>query len=176
MRMTFMDHKFLSTRLVYLYVFLFCVSLLLIAAYMEHVMGLEPCPLCITQRVFFLLTGLVALAACLHNPQGRGGRMAYGFGCALLALGGSGFAMRQIYLQNLPPELVPACGPSLGYMLEVFPLSEVLTTLLTGDGNCAEISWRDPVIGMTIPQWTLLAFLGLAALCIYQALRKPAQH
>jgi len=139
------------------------------------VMGLEPCPLCITQRVFFLLVGLVALAAFLHNPERRG-RMIYGFSCAALALAGSGFAIRQIYLQSLPPDRVPACGPSVSYMLEVFPFNEVLRTLLTGDGNCAEISWRAPIIGMTIPQLTLIGFLFLAALCVYQALRKPATN
>ena len=161
----------LRTRLVNLYIFLFCVALLGIAMYMEHVMMLEPCPLCITQRVFFLAAGLLALVAFLHNP-GALGKKIYGFGSAAFALGGGGFAIRQIWLQNLPPDQVPACGPSIGYMMEVFPLAEVLSVLLTGDGNCAEISWRAPLIGMTIPQLSLVGFVLLAGVCVYQALRK----
>lgn len=163
--------NFFRTRLLNLYIFLFCVSLLAIAMVMENVMMLEPCPLCIMQRVFFFTTGLVALLAFIHNPA-TGGKKIYGFSSAAFAASGGGFAIRQIWLQHLPADEIPACGPSLSYMLDVFPLSEVLAIMFTGDGNCAEISWQDPVIGMSIPQWSLVGFIALAGVCIYQALRK----
>lgn len=158
-------------RLVNLYIFLFCAALLGIAMYMEHVMMLEPCPLCITQRLFFIACGLVALIAFGHNPARRGQKI-YGFTSAALALGGGAFAMRQIWLQNLPEDEVPACGPSLSYMMEVFPWQEVVATMFTGDGNCAEVSWRDPVIGMSIAQWSLVGFILLALVCVWQGLRR----
>ena len=161
----------LRPRLVNLYIFLFTVTLLAIAMYMEHGMGLEPCPLCITQRIFFLAAGLVALAAFAHGPAVRGRRV-YGIGTALLSLAGAGFALRQLWLQSLPKDQVPSCGPSLSYMVEMFPLSEVLATMLSGDGNCAEVSWVDPVFGLSIPWWTLFGFIGLAAVALWQAFRR----
>ncbi|MDG2090063.1 MAG: disulfide bond formation protein B [Gammaproteobacteria bacterium] len=168
--MNFLNNKYLNIRLIYLYIFLICASLLGIALYMENVMGLEPCPLCMTQRLFFAMTGIIALIAFIHNPKELG-RSVYGFICAAFSFGGGGFAIRQIYLQHLPEDQVPACGPSLGYMIEVFPMSEVITAMLSGDGNCAEVVWQDPVIGMSIPEWSLLGFLMLGCLCVFQALR-----
>ena len=76
--MTLFEHPLLKTRLIFLYIFLFCLSLLGIAMYMENVMGLEPCPLCMTQRLFFAMAGLSALLAFVHNPAGTG-KMIYGF-------------------------------------------------------------------------------------------------
>ena len=163
--------RFLSYRLLNLYIFLFCVTLLGIALYMEHVMFLEPCPLCITQRIFFLFAGLTALLAFIHNPVARG-RTVYGLLSAVFSLAGGGFAIRQIWLQGLPKDQVPACGPSLSYMIEEFPFSEVLATMLSGDGNCAEISWQDPILNMSIPQWSLVGFVALAGVCVFQALRR----
>src|SRR5690606_33271432 len=116
--------RFLSYRLLNLYIFLFCVTLLGIALYMEHVMFLEPCPLCITQRIFFMMAGLTALVAFIHNPAALG-RTVYGLLSAAFSLAGGGFAIRQIWLQGLPKDQVPACGPSLSYMIEEFPFSEV---------------------------------------------------
>lgn len=168
--MNLQNNKFLTIRLIYLYIFLGCVSLLGIALYMENVMGLEPCPLCMTQRLFFAMAGLMALIAFIHNPKALG-RSVYGFVCAAFSFGGGGFAIRQIYLQHLPEDQVPACGPSLGYMIEVFPMSEVITAMLSGDGNCAEVAWQDPVIGMSIPEWSLVGFISLGCICVFQALR-----
>ncbi|MEX2366174.1 MAG: disulfide bond formation protein B [Pseudohongiellaceae bacterium] len=160
-----------STRLINLYIFLFCTAAMAIALYMQHAMGMEPCHLCITQRVFYIAVGFTALAAFIHNPA-AGGKLVYGSLVGLFALAGGGFALRQIYLQHLPADQVPACGPSLGYMMEEFPIMEVLSVMLSGDGNCAEISWQDPLIGMSIPEWSLVAFIGLAAAGVYQAIRK----
>lgn len=166
--------QYLSYRLINLYIFLFCVALLGIALYMEHVMFLEPCPLCITQRIFFLLAGLTAFVAFIHNPVARG-RVVYGLLSAAFSLAGGGFAIRQIWLQGLPKDQVPACGPSLSYMIEEFPFAEVLSVMLSGDGNCAEISWQDPVLNWSIPQWSLLGFGILAGVCVFQAFRRNAR-
>lgn len=146
-----------------------CVALMGTALYMEYGVGLEPCPLCITQRGFVLLTGLWALLALLHHP-GRIGRRVYGGLGALSAALGAAVAMRQLYLQSLPPDQVPACGPSLGYILDVFPLTEAISVLLRGDGACAEVSWT--FLGISIPGWTLAAFVLLIAVNLWQILRR----
>ncbi len=164
-------NKLLQYRFINLWIFLFCVALLGIAYYMEHVMLLEPCPLCITQRIFFFLAGLTAFIAFLANSKARG-RMIFSLSSAVFAIAGGGFALRQIWLQNLPPDQVPACGPSLGYMIEEFPFSEVLQAMLSGDGNCAEKGWVDPILQLSIPQLSLIGFIMLAALCVWQAFRK----
>lgn len=163
----------LKPRLVNLYIFLFCVGLLGIALYMEHVMKLEPCPLCIMQRIFFLATGLVALVGAIHNPAARG-RTIYGAISTVTSLAGAGFALRQIYLQHLPKDQVPACLPSLDYMLEAdFPLKDVAKVMFSGDGNCAEVTWRDPILNFfTIADLSLIGFAMLAATCAWQMLRK----
>lgn len=163
-------HKFLTPRLLFLDTFLFCAALLGIALYMEHVMLLEPCPLCIMQRAFFLAAGAVALAAFLHNPAARG-RAVYGWTTAAFSLIGAGFALRQIYLQSLPQDQVPACGPSLEYMMQEFPLRDVLAVMFSGDGNCAEVLWQDPLIGLGIPEWSLVGFIMIIVVAVYQALR-----
>lgn len=146
-----------------------CTLLLAVALYMEYVMGLVPCPLCMTQRVFVFLVGLLALLAFVHHPQGWGRRVYASLGL-LAAIIGGGFSSRQLWLQSLPPERVPACGPDLYYMLDVFPFLETVKVMLTGDGNCAEVSWT--FLGVSIPGWTLVAFVGLAALHIWQLVRR----
>lgn len=161
----------LNKRLINLYIFLFCAAMMGIAYYMQYAMGLKPCHLCIMQRVFFTAAGLTALAAFIHNPGAKGLRI-YGITSAVLAVVGSGFAMRQIYLQHLPKDQVPSCGPSLSYMLEEFPLAETLKVMFSGDGNCAEIAWVDPVIGLGIPEWAIVGFAMIAAAGLFQALRK----
>lgn len=160
---------FPSIRQTNLIVFLVCVASMLIAAYMEHVMGLVPCPLCITQRVFMVLVGLLALLAFLHSP-GNSGRRIYAALGVLAAIIGGGFSSRQLWLQNLPEDQVPACGPGLAYMFESYPFMEAFEVLLRGDGNCAKVDWS--LFGISIAGWTLLAFIGLALINLYQVVRK----
>lgn len=126
------------------------------AYYMQLVLGLEPCPLCITQRFFLTLTGLTALVALLHNPTYFGGRIYAGIGIAFSAIGGS-VSSRQLYLQSLPEDQVPACGPSLDYILEAFPITEAISILFQGTGDCAKTVWT--FLGISIPGWMLFAFL-----------------
>ena len=145
----------MNSRLVFFLVFLLCAGLLGVAFYMEHVMGLEPCPLCWLQRFGFMAAGIVSLLAALHGPGALGSRV-YGFLMALGAGAGLGVAGRQLWLQSLPADQVPACGPSVDYMLEVLPWLEVLTTALKGTGDCAEVTWR--FLGLSIPGWTAVFF------------------
>ncbi|MBS8241887.1 disulfide bond formation protein B [Marinobacter lipolyticus] len=145
----------MTSRLVFSGIFVVCAALLGVAFYMEHVMGLEPCPLCWLQRFGFMGAGLVSLLAVLHNPRGFGIRV-YGLLMALTAGAGLAVAGRQLWLQSLPEDQVPACGPSVDYMLDVLPLTEVLTTALRGTGDCAEVVWR--FLGLSIPGWTAVFF------------------
>ncbi len=141
-------------------------ALLGYALYTQYFEGLEPCPLCMTQRFFYALVGIAALVGALHN---RGGRV-YGALIALFAAGGAGVAGRQVWLQQLPPELVPACGPSLEYMLETLPFADVLLRMFRGDGNCAVIDWT--LLGFSMAEWSLLCFIGFAAIGLFQLLRR----
>lgn len=150
-------------------IFVAVVGLLGYGYYSQYVDGLEPCPLCITQRFFFFLTGILGLIAFIHNPRVLGARL-YGCFGALSAILGGCFAVRQLYLQSLPEDLVPACGPSLSYILESFPLWEALDVLMRGDGNCAEVSWI--FLGISMPGWALIGFFGLTVGWALQ-MRKP---
>jgi disulfide bond formation protein DsbB len=149
-------------------IFILCTLMMLAAAYMEHVMKMIPCSLCITQRGFVVLTGLLALAAALHNPAVTGKRVYAVLGIISPILGAC-FAGRQLWLQSLPADQVPACGPGLAYMFEVFPFMDALKLLLQGDGNCAHV---DKILGLSLALWTLIAFIGLAGVNLYQLLRK----
>ena len=141
-----------------------CAVLLAVALYFQHVMGLEPCPLCIFQRIFVIALGLIMLAAAIHNP-GRLWRRIYGAGMLVFALLGAGVAGRHVWLQNLPPDQVPECGPGLEYMLQSFPLFEALELVFKGSGECAEVQWT--FLGLSIPAWTLVIFIGILAASIY---------
>jgi protein dithiol:quinone oxidoreductase len=158
-----------STRLTFLILFLGCTGLILTGLYMQYVMGLYPCPLCITQRVFIIAVGLTGLAAFIVNPRALGKKIFGGLGL-ILAIAGGSFSTRQLWLQNLPKDQVPACGPDIGYLLDNFPLMDALSVLLRGDGNCAEVTWT--LFGVSIAGWTLVAFIGLAAFNIWQIVRK----
>jgi disulfide bond formation protein DsbB len=141
--------------------FLICLGGLGFALYVQYGIGLEPCPLCIFQRLALLALGLVFLVAALHDPRGWGAKV-YGVLLGLTATVGASVAIRHVWLQNLPPEEVPLCGPGLDYMLETLPLAEAIREVLSGSGECAEIDWT--LLGLSMPWWTLLLFLGLGVL------------
>lgn len=138
--------------------FLACSALIGYALYAQYVLGLDPCPLCIFQRVALIGLGLLFLIAAIHSA-GSVVRKFYAILIALVALAGGGVAGRQLWLQALPPERVPACGPGLDFMLEAFPLGEVLTTVLSGSGECAEVDWT--LFGLSMPGWVLIALTVL---------------
>ena len=157
-----------SSRIIFLLTFIGCTSMMGVALYMEHAMNLEPCPLCIMQRVMVIAVGAIALVAAIHNPQHNGIKV-YGAGLTMFALGGAGLAGRQLWLQSLPADEVPACGPSLDYLMDVFPLAEALSLVLSGDGTCAEVVWT--FLGISIPGWTLVGLIGLMAIGVLQIVR-----
>ena len=162
-----------GNRLINAGVFLACVATIGIVLYMEHVMLLSPCGLCITQRVFVILCGFTCLAGAIQNPSGNGQKY-YAFGAASMCIFGSYFAGRQIWLQHLPEDQVPACGPGLTYIYENFPFMETLSFLLKGDGNCAEVHFR--LFGLlTIPGMAMVAFVALFGICMFIAFRHQAE-
>jgi disulfide bond formation protein DsbB len=140
------------------------VGLMSYALYAQHVLGLEACPLCIFQRVALIALGLVLLAAAVHAPRGLGARVYAGLG-VLAAVAGGGISSWHIYLQNLPPDRVPACGPGLDYMLDAFPFVDMLRMVFTGSGECADINWQ--FAGLSMPAWVLIWFVALAGLAVY---------
>lgn len=158
-----------SVRKTNFLIFITCTLMMLAALYMEHVMGMNPCPLCITQRGFVILTGLLALIAALHNPH-LVGRRVYALIGIISPILGACFAGRQLWLQSAPPEAAASCGPSsLSYILDVYPFLEGLDVLLQGDGSCAHV---DKVLGLSLALWTFMAFIGLAGVNLYQLIRK----
>lgn len=147
--------------------FLFCAAAMAFALYLEYVKGEVPCPLCIFQRIAMIGTGVVFLLATLHGPR-RWGRWVYAVLTALVALVGVGLAARHVWLQSLPPDQVPACGPALGYLLKMLPVTEVVEYVLKGEGSCAAITSR--VLGVSLPIWTLAAFACLSVYAVVSPL------
>ena len=148
-----------------LLIMLSTIGLMSYALYTQYFEYLEPCPLCMTQRLFYILIGLFAFIALFHRPKTK----LYAVLTTLSAIGGAAFASRQVWLQHLPPDQVPACGPSLQYMLETFPISEALMTMIRGDGNCAEVVWT--FLGFSMGEWSLACFVGFIAAGCWQILR-----
>jgi disulfide bond formation protein DsbB len=154
-----------NPRIWFFWGFLGCVFLLSMGAYFQFVDGLEPCPLCISQRIAILLVGLCFLAAVIHNPKAAGVKI-YAIAGAAVALCGAAISARHVWIQHLPPDKVPECGPGLEYVFQNFPLSATLKLMLNGSGDCAQVNWQ--FLGFSMPAWTLLAFLMLATLSLLQ--------
>lgn len=139
-----------------------CIALLAIAFYMEYVSGLVPCALCLAQRVMFVVIGLACFAYLLPFYASR---LVFS-SIALIASGlGIWLASRQLWLQSLPEDEVPACGPDVYFMIERFPLADSLKTMLMGTGSCAEVQWT--FLTLSIPGWTLLFFIVTALVSVY---------
>lgn len=152
-----------SYRLLNLAAFAACTIAMLYALYLEHYQWLEPCPLCIFQRVATVAAGLLFLLAGLHNP-GRLGRALYALPTLLATGFGVFVAGRHVWLQSLPADQVPACGPNLGYMMRNFPLQDVIQTVLNGSGECAQIDWT--FLTISLPGWVLIMFIGLTLVAL----------
>lgn len=151
-------------RIWFLLVALACAAMISYALYVQHILFIDPCPLCVFQRVAFMWIGAVALLAFLHNPAGTG-RWLY---TGLLVLGsavGAGIAGRHVWLQHLPADQVPDCGMGLNYMLETMPYSEVLSEVFYGSGECAEVDWA--FLGLSMPNWSLMVYIGLIIVTIF---------
>lgn len=160
-----------SARQLFLLGFVACFSLLAIAAYFQFVEKLEPCPLCISQRLMILSVGVLFLAAAIHNPK-RIALTIYTAASIICATIGAGISLRHLWIQNLSADKIPECGPGLGYVFANFPLLDTIKLMLSGTGDCADVVWV--FLGLSIPGWTLVSFLGLGILSILAAKRSVA--
>lgn len=133
------------------------------ALVLEYGFDLAPCALCLNQRLWVILAGIIAGVGFAHNPNLR----VYPLLTALAGLGGAFFAVRHLHLLTLPADAVPRCGVDFGYMLDAFPLADVLTAMLSGTGECADQS-------ATIPALALIGFIDIIALAIMQWRSRPA--
>lgn len=158
-----------SRRQGFLLVALMSLLAMCYALYAQYVLQLEPCPLCILQRIGVIATGVIALLAALHNP-GRTGYRVWGALSVLASLAGGAVSVRQLWLQSLPADQVPACGPGLEYMLETLPVWNVLSKVLKGSGECAKIDWT--FLGMAMPFWVGIVFVVMIVSLLYFAFRK----
>ena len=159
----------LSLRLWYVLVAVAVLCLMLTGLYFQHVMLLEPCPLCVFQRIAFLWIGGFALLAALFYPE-RLGRWLFSGLIVLGSIAGAGVAARHVWLQNLPPDAVPDCGPGLSYMVDTLPFHEMIAKVLSGDGDCAEVKWA--FLGMSMPMWTFIWYVGFGVLTIWLTMRQ----
>ena len=155
-------------RLLYAAPALICAALLGYGYYLQYFDGQDPCPLCLVQRGFYYGVLVIFAIAALHFPA-RTGKSIYCAAATLLALGGLGVAARQVWLQHLPPDQVPACGPDLFFMIENFPLARTLEKLFTGSGQCAEVTWR--FLGLSIAEWSLAWFAVLALYAVWLGIK-----
>jgi disulfide bond formation protein DsbB len=150
---------------------LICAALMAFALYAQHGLGLEPCPLCVFQRLAVIAVGVLFALAWLHGAGSTGSRV-YGVLILLAAAGGALVAGRQIWLQSLPPDEVPACGPGLDYIMDAFPIGEALAMVFSGSGECAEVSWS--FLGVSMPGWVLAWLLALGLGGFWGNWRRPA--
>ena len=163
-----------SFRTQMLFGFAASAALLAYAVFAQYGQLFEPCPLCIFQRIAMAGVAVVGLAAALHNPRGQAGRMAWGLLAFLAAAIGVAIAGRHVWLQHLPPELVPACGPGLSYMVESMPSwLDVIKKVLAGSGECAEVNWT--FLGFSMPEWTLLCFVLFAVGALAAGFRRAGR-
>lgn len=159
----------MTPRLGNLLGFLACAGMMGYALYAQHGLGLEPCPLCVFQRVGVIGAGLIFLVAALHGPRAVGRRV-YAVLVLLAAAGGVGVAARHVWLQNLPADQVPACGPGLDFMLDTFAIGEVIKMVLSGSGECANVDWS--MLGLSMPAWVLIGCAGLGLFGLWNNLRR----
>jgi len=150
-------------RPAYLLGFLVCAALMAWALWLQYGQGLEPCPLCMFQRVCVSAVGVVFLIAAIHNPR-RAGAAFYAVLTLILAGAGAAFAARQIWLQALPKDQVPACGMGLSYMMGTLPFTDVVRKVLEGSGECAEKGWV--LLGLSIAGWSFVFFASMIAAAI----------
>ncbi len=147
-----------------------CALLLAYALYVQHVLFIDPCPMCVLQRVAFAAFGLVCLLGAIHGPSGRNARATYGVLAGLCGVAGGAVAVQHVRMQNLPPDEVPACGPGLDYLLDALPWQDALSKVLAGSGECAKVDWA--FAGVSMPGWTLVCFVILTLSALFAGFRR----
>jgi len=154
--------------------FLGCAALIAVAYfYFQLELGLDPCPLCMFQRVCLAGAAAFCLLGIIFKPKKI---MAKGlaWGVTIMSTLGLAIAGRQVWLQHLPADQVPECGPDLAFMLEAFPLMEMLETVLTGSGSCAEVQWS--FIGLSMPEWMVVIFAVMVLISIKLLFSKERKY
>lgn len=164
------SHETISSRVVNGLLCLASIVGMAYALYLEHVVKLDPCPLCIFQRVGLILMGIFALIACIHHPRSSALKRFYAVLTSLALAWSVGVAARQVWLQHLPADQVPACGPGLNYLVDALPFKEVLAQVLKGSGECAKIDYT--ILGQSIAFWSLIFFSALLLVSLWQLLRR----
>lgn len=154
-------------------VFICVVGSVFAIGYLQNTLGLDPCPLCIFQRIGLWVMGLFAFLGLIFNPKGKGSRLILWLGSLLGTLWGAGVAARHVWLQHLPADEVPACGPGLNYWVETLPVMQVFEQVLKGSGECALIDWT--FLGLSIPMQTLVLFVVILVILLVQ-LTKVLKH
>jgi len=158
-----------ATRQLNLAGFVVCAGMMGYALYAEHGLMLTPCPLCVFQRLAVISIGVIFLLAALQNPDGWGRRI-YAALILVAAGAGVGVAGRHVWLQNLPPDKVPSCGPGFDYIIGSFPLADALKLIFSGSGECASIDWR--FLGLSMPAWVVIAVISVGVFGLWNNLRK----
>ena len=124
--------------------------------YLQRHLGLSPCPLCVFQRIGLIVMGGFALISALFNPKSKVVKLLLWLG-SLAGIGWStAVAIRHVWLQHLPADQVPSCGPGLDYWLDTLPMLQVLKEVFAGSGECASIDWT--FVGLSIPELSLILF------------------
>ena len=141
--------------------FLFSVLLILYALYAQYFLGLEPCPLCIFQRIAVIALGISFLFMALKPPERRASKILASILLMIISSIGVGVAARHVWIQNLPSDKVPGCGPGLDFMIANFPLSEVFEMVFSGSGECAESSWS--FASLSMPAWVIVWLIVLGS-------------
>ena len=161
-----------NNRKLFTYIYVACFGLLVFGLFLQHIEGIEPCPLCIFQRMTYIAIAVVAFIAAIVNPKKIFAIIFFSI-IDLLAIIGIIIAGRQVWLQHLPKDQVPACGPGLEYMLDVFPFMEAMSMVFKGSGECAEVKWT--FLGFSIPEWSLLMFVLIITLCFFGIVRSARE-
>ena len=168
-----MLNKLLAGRTGYLIGFVASFGLVALALYLQQKHNLEPCPLCISQRIAFMSLGVLFLIAALHNPATTGRRI-YGLLHFLAAATGAAIAARHIWIQANPDKVMAECGAGFDYIFDTFPMKKALDLVFKGTGECSRIDWT--LFGITIPQLSLICFVALAIYALLLATLKKTRH
>ena len=160
----------LSGRSGYLIGFAGCIGTVILALVIQTQYKLEPCPLCITQRMFFMGLGVLFLIGAFVKPASLMQKI-FAALQVLTALGGAGWAIRHWYLQAHKGEIIADCGVGCDYMFENFPLKKMFTLIFKGTGDCAAIDWT--FLGLTLPQLALITFVGFTVYALFLLKAKP---
>lgn len=160
-------------RPLYFLLFFICHELIVAAYYFEYYMGLMPCPLCMVSRYWVISLGVIFLIAAIHKPDGW---IQKGYHVLISLIAGLGIATsaHHVYLQSLPASEVPSCGPGLEHMLQTLPFTEVLSNLIQGSGECAEVAWS--LFGLSMPAWLLIFYICMLVVGLMPFFTKDRQY